>query len=873
MEREWPLIGRSEELRVVERALSGGDAARGIVLGGASGVGKTRLAREAAARAERHGLTVKWVTATASSQGLPLGALAMLVGDVGADQVGLVQRAADRLLSAAEGGNVVLIVDDAHLLDDVSAAVVHQLVQHRRAAVVLTVRSGEPAPEAVESCWKDRFLDRIDLQPLSRRETERLLTEAVGPIAPQSARAFFELSDGNTLYLWHIVQGEIAAGRLSADQSGSWTWAGEFRPTPALASLVDQRLRALEPGALEVLDVLTLGGPLDLGVAEELFREEAIADCELIQLISFGQSGSAYMVRLGHPLYGEVRLARIGPVRARRLRRRLADALGEHGQQTPAECLRRAALMLDAGSDGDPHLLLAGAQQAIVLLDWPQGQRLAAAAARAGGGFEARLTLSYAQGFGSDSEAAEQTLADLMGDAEGPDLARAAMARAGHSFFTRARPEEGMEILAVARQRLFGTPHTALDALEAIFEAHVGNPAAAVDVGRRTLSADGLPPQLRLLATWGLIGGLGRIGRLGELQTEADQAYADTADVPEASLPRLGCAAVHITSLRLCGRLVEAGVVAERFRPAFVGHAMTADLVGEALHAPVLLATGRVASALHKSRCADDGLAGRDTTGWVHYNLPTLCAASAMAGDAPRAWKAYGRLRDDAHPAFAFMEPEAHLAGAWCHAAEGSITEAIAQAQEAAQCAVDLKSPAYEMFALATAVRFGDASTAERLEELSVVVQGPRASIGAAHAAALRDRDGDALMATSGAYQEIGDLLAAADAAAQAAACYQRGDRRGSHHAACVRAASLQQECEGALTPALAGALSPLPLTAREREIVSLAGRGLANKEIAERLVLSVRTVEGHVYRACAKLGVSNRTQLADIVDESQSTA
>jgi len=58
----------------------------------------------------------------------------------------------------------------------------------------------------------------------------------------------------------------------------------------------------------------------------------------------------------------------------------------------------------------------------------------------------------------------------------------------------------------------------------------------------------------------------------------------------------------------------------------------------------------------------------------------------------------------------------------------------------------------------------------------------------------------------------------------------------------------------------------PLPLTAREREIVVLAAQGLSNKDIAGRLTVSVRTVEGHLYRAGIKLGVSERAALADVL-------
>jgi DNA-binding NarL/FixJ family response regulator len=116
----------------------------------------------------------------------------------------------------------------------------------------------------------------------------------------------------------------------------------------------------------------------------------------------------------------------------------------------------------------------------------------------------------------------------------------------------------------------------------------------------------------------------------------------------------------------------------------------------------------------------------------------------------------------------------------------------------------------------------------------------------------------------------MGALLFAADAAAQAAAAYSRQGRRGSAHAAAAYAHRLAQACEGACTPALIAITAPLPLTPREREIVTLAAGGLSNRQIAQRLVVSVRTVENHLYRACAKLGTTDRTELAALLHDHQ---
>jgi DNA-binding NarL/FixJ family response regulator len=52
-------------------------------------------------------------------------------------------------------------------------------------------------------------------------------------------------------------------------------------------------------------------------------------------------------------------------------------------------------------------------------------------------------------------------------------------------------------------------------------------------------------------------------------------------------------------------------------------------------------------------------------------------------------------------------------------------------------------------------------------------------------------------------------------------------------------------------------------LTEREAEIAALIARGLSNRSIAEKLVLSARTVETHVANAMGKLGFSSRAQLA----------
>src|SRR5437016_14044114 len=67
--------------------------------------------------------------------------------------------------------------------------------------------------------------------------------------------------------------------------------------------------------------------------------------------------------------------------------------------------------------------------------------------------------------------------------------------------------------------------------------------------------------------------------------------------------------------------------------------------------------------------------------------------------------------------------------------------------------------------------------------------------------------------------------------------------------------------CQSASTPCLS-ALVTQPLTPRESEVAALASTGLPSATIAERLVVSTRTVETHLQRAYVKLGVTSRPEL-----------
>jgi DNA-binding CsgD family transcriptional regulator len=229
------------------------------------------------------------------------------------------------------------------------------------------------------------------------------------------------------------------------------------------------------------------------------------------------------------------------------------------------------------------------------------------------------------------------------------------------------------------------------------------------------------------------------------------------------------------------------------------------------------------------------------------------------------------RSAEDAYgPQVAVFLPELEMARAWERAAVGQTAAARRHAVRAAQIARRSGMCAIEMHVLHTAVRFGDRSQAARLEELAKTLNTPLAEAIATHARGLAGRDGDLLDAAAARFTDLGALSLAADAAAQAADEHAHAGHRGRYLKSSSRAHSLASQHE-IRTPAVHSAAQPLPITDREREIAMLVAAGLSNRQIADRLSVSVRTVDGHLYRIFAKLGVERREQLIHLVGVARS--
>ena len=105
------------------------------------------------------------------------------------DRSELLRRSSQALAEMGRGRPLVVFVDDAHLLDGGSAMPVHQLALTGTATVLVTVQSGQTAPDPVVALWRDALAERIDVGALPDAAIEELLVTVLGgPVDTASLR-------------------------------------------------------------------------------------------------------------------------------------------------------------------------------------------------------------------------------------------------------------------------------------------------------------------------------------------------------------------------------------------------------------------------------------------------------------------------------------------------------------------------------------------------------------------------------------------------------------------------------------------------------------------------------------------------------------
>jgi tetratricopeptide (TPR) repeat protein len=287
------LVGRGSELDALEQLIEGASAGRGglRVIQGAPGIGKTRLADEAAARATARSFRVAWGRAWETG-GAPaywpwielLGPLAEARLDLPSRVAALLDRsptsehaegtradpARERfelfeavssfLRSASRSAPVLLVFDDLHAADLASLELLSFVARGLRAsriAVVATYRDAESrlAPVADVLSRITREGSVLALRPLSGADVAEIVRQDAGRYDASLAAALFDLTEGNPLFL-HESLHVIAAGAFATPLDA----LRDIGVAGGVLAVVRSRLGGADDGLRALLEVASVLG-------------------------------------------------------------------------------------------------------------------------------------------------------------------------------------------------------------------------------------------------------------------------------------------------------------------------------------------------------------------------------------------------------------------------------------------------------------------------------------------------------------------------------------------------------------------------------------------------------------------------------------
>ena len=543
------------------------------------------------------------------------------------DRLRLFEAVGEWVAALAADAPVLLVIEDLQWADASTLDLLRALATGlpARAALVLTVRTDQPAGETVRSTIAELDRDgarRVELVPFDRPDLVRLVVAATGTnpasLDGPAVDALADRSGGNPFLALALVD----AGAVSMPEP--------YGGVPAsLRDILDSELAALDDGALDVLRAASLDpGPIDDQVlASVLDRPIASVGGAIRQALEAGvldagprsggrsADGRAGAPRFRHAIQRDVLIERLGPGERRMLHGRYADAL-EAGDPDPS---RASAIAQHRDAAGDDARSLPAHVAAMATAE----RAFAFDAAAAHGARAAALRVRVSRDGDGDSEAAvllERSSLDalLAGDAPGSaDLARRALVLVGdHGELAAALHDRLRWALWESGDHAGAARELGL-AVDRLGDAPAGSLRALLTAQQAAIRMDEPDPAPALELA----------------DTAADMARA--AGSPEVEALALG---VRGRALAMHGR-VDDGIESLRAAVAIadaVG-SLQGQVVGHAMIVAVLAGCGRSRAALEE---ADAALAVADASG-VGRSL-----GASLTADAARACFAFGAWDD-----------------------------------------------------------------------------------------------------------------------------------------------------------------------------------------------------------------------------------
>ncbi|MCU1378881.1 MAG: helix-turn-helix transcriptional regulator, partial [Acidimicrobiales bacterium] len=753
----WPLVGRAQEIAFLLQAL---DAHRGAVVSGAAGVGKSTVLAAVADTAASTGWAVLRIQATAGSSLVPLAPFAgLLPVSAGADPL-------DRVIAVTTavadlGDRTLLVVDEAHALDEMSVVLLRHIASSTRARILLGVRAGVRLPDGALAVVGDA--PRLELQPLAEPELLRLVEQVLGgTLDAASARRLWAATEGNPLFAREVVLDAVERGTVERSGAALRLPAG-LQSGQRIADAVASRLGTLDDVTRDAIDLLAIGQPLEIALLERLVPLGVLHDLERRGILSSTRSGQRIELRLAHPLYAEVTIAGMGAVAERVARRRLVDAIEATGSRRHDDPLRLAIWRADLGDLTDAGELLAAAvaldrvyhRAAVIGISGGRPElipgcleaalRLAQRALDVTGRMPALdLVARTLARLGQIEEAAKLT-ADLdryVVDAE--DAALAARLRA-QVLCVMGEPDQARDVLLEAESATALGEHATLVRVSRLqIETLSGRYRQAVATGEEVL-AGRLTPDEMMAATAAISASLVRIGRSADALALVDPVLAGAVGDEDAhAVLAIGLARMMALAALGRGDEIDASATSVAAIQDDVGDAELAA-VAAAVGSAVALDWGRAATAVGLAERAVAGLQGSDVLGIRRVAFAVLATGHALLGREAQATSALADL-DAGTGGMCGYDADVGRARAWTLACGGRTGDAVDALVEAAAIVAEHGHDALEAALLHDVVRLGRPELAiARLESLATTVQGPLAELARDHARAAVAGDGHAL--------------------------------------------------------------------------------------------------------------------------------